>query len=75
MPVYLGAPNWKDFVPWGYDAVIDAGAFDSPHELAEFLKKVAADDVLYERYHAWREQALPERVSQREGGGWGEGRG
>jgi hypothetical protein len=48
VPVYLGAPNWEEFVPWGRDAVIDAGAFDSPHELADFLKKLAGDEARYE---------------------------
>ena len=29
-------------------AIIDAGAFDSPHDLAEFLKELAADDARYQ---------------------------
>jgi len=66
VPVYLGAPNWQEFVPWGRDAVIDAGAFDSPHELADFLKELAGDEVRYERYHAWREQPLPPQVRELE---------
>eukprot|EP00802_Teleaulax_amphioxeia_P007080 Tamp_07086.p1 GENE.Tamp_07086~~Tamp_07086.p1 ORF type:complete len:364 (+),score=62.18 Tamp_07086:1083-2174(+) len=65
VPVYLGAPNWQDFIPLE-GAIIDAGAFDSPHDLAEFLKELAADDARYQTYHKWRSQPLPDRVRELE---------
>jgi hypothetical protein len=65
VPVYLGAPNWRDLMPLEH-AIIDAAAFDSPHELADFLKVLAADDAQYQLYHKWRTQPLPDRVRELE---------
>ena len=65
VPVYLGAPNWRDLLPLEH-AIIDAAAFDSPHELADFLEVLAADDARYQLYHSWRTQPLPDRVRELE---------
>ena len=61
VPVYLGAPNWREFVPMNH-SVIDASEFDSPEELASFLRELAQDDERYLEYHKWREQPLPSEV-------------
>ena len=34
------------------DAVVDAAAVDSPHELAHFLEELAADELRYAKYQA-----------------------
>jgi hypothetical protein len=60
VPVYLGAPNVAEFAP-GEHCYIDASAFDSGRDLAEFLLTMSDDD--YMRYHAWRsEPRRPEFV-------------
>lgn len=33
VPVYLGAPNWREFLPWQSPPIIDAGAFEWPHSI------------------------------------------
>jgi len=52
--VYLGAPNARDFAPANH-SFIDALDFESPQHLAQFLQRVAADDMLYEAYNMWRQ--------------------
>jgi hypothetical protein len=50
VPVYLGAPNWREFVPMNH-SVIDASEFDSPEDLAKFLSDLSNDDERYQEYH------------------------
>jgi len=70
VPVYLGAPNLADFVP-GEHCYVDVDQFNGPRDLAEYLKRAAADDGEYESYFAWKQQPLKktfldmvERVSE-----------
>ena len=53
VPVYLGAPNVAEFAPSEH-CYIDASAFASGRDLAEFLLAMSDDD--YMRYHAWRSE-------------------
>lgn len=46
VPVYLGAPNIRDFVP--EDCFVDASRFATPADLYAFLKSV--DDTAYQNY-------------------------
>jgi hypothetical protein len=57
VPVYRGAPNVADFAP-GERCFIDANAFASTRELAEYLTHLDHDDAEYATYHAWRTQPL-----------------
>ena len=57
VPVYLGAPNIRDFQP-GEHCFVDVNVFDSPKELAGFLKDCCRDDCLYEQFHSWRNVPL-----------------
>jgi len=61
IPVYLGAPNWREFFPVE-NAVIDAGEFDGPHDLAEYLTALAKDPARLATFHEWRKVALPPAV-------------
>lgn len=53
VPVYLGAPNVLDFMP-SDEAVILASNFESPKDLAAFIRELDHDDQAYGRYHNWR---------------------
>lgn len=52
IPIYFGASNVEDLVP--PHSIIDGSKFESLESLASYVKKVAADPVLYAGYHAWR---------------------
>ncbi|KAG0575533.1 hypothetical protein KC19_5G010500 [Ceratodon purpureus] len=52
VPIYFGAPNVLDFVP--PNSIIEGYKFSSMRKLADYVKKVAADPVLYAEFHAWR---------------------
>lgn len=52
IPIYFGAPNVEDLVP--PHSIIDGSKFESLESLASYVKRVAADPVLYAGYHAWR---------------------
>jgi hypothetical protein len=52
VPIYLGAPNVDEFAP-GDDCYIDATDFNSPAELAQFVKQTNPA-----RFHAWRNKPL-----------------
>ncbi len=52
VPVYLGAPNWRDYFPSG--GVVDASYFDSPEELAGHLVAVAKDPIQYSQLLNWK---------------------
>lgn len=52
VPIYFGAPNVLDFVP--PHSIIDGSKFQTLQELADYVRKVGADPVLYAEYHAWR---------------------
>jgi hypothetical protein len=58
LPVYLGASNVKDHVP--PNSIIAVDDFATTQELAQYLAKVAENRTLYESYHSWRENPLPE---------------
>ena len=58
IPVYFGAPNVKEFIP--FHGVIYVDDFPSVEELAEYLTKVSNNQQLYESYHTWREKPLPQ---------------
>ncbi|WP_434724977.1 glycosyltransferase family 10 domain-containing protein [Mesorhizobium sp. RIZ17] len=60
VPVYLGAPNGADFVP--ENCYIDAASFDTPRELADYLRHLIETPLEYEAYFAWRSKPLPERL-------------
>ncbi|HED13200.1 MAG TPA: PqqD family peptide modification chaperone [Gammaproteobacteria bacterium] len=57
IPVYLGAPNISDYAP-GHDCYIDINDFNSPADLARYLKKLDQDDTLLERYMKWKNEPL-----------------
>ncbi len=49
VPVYRGSSKVRDFLPHNKSAVL-ADEFDSPEELATFLKQLASNDTEYDKY-------------------------
>lgn len=58
IPVYYGAQNIKNHVP--VNSIISVDDFDTVDDLANHLKRVLTNETLYDSYHAWRYQDLPE---------------
>lgn len=54
VPVVLGGANYSALVPQG--SYVDALSFRNVRHLADHLKQVAADSLLYNSYHAWRQK-------------------
>ncbi|KAJ1479433.1 hypothetical protein T484DRAFT_1814163, partial [Baffinella frigidus] len=52
--VYMGAPDASSLSP-APNSFIDASRFSSVKELAAYLKKVDADEELYQYHFRWRE--------------------
>lgn len=63
VPVYRGAPNVADYAP-GENCFIDANAFASTRDLAEYLRYLDQNDDAYSTYLAWRTQPLRESFVQ-----------
>ena len=61
VPVALGPPrkNYEDFVPG--DSLVHVNDFPDAKSLADFLKKVDADDNAYGRYFQWRKHFYAQR--------------
>jgi hypothetical protein len=60
VPVYLGAPNVRDFMP-DDDAVIVASDFESPAELADYLRQLDNDDQAYALHLLWKAKPHSDR--------------
>ena len=56
--MYYGAPNVEEHVP--PNSIINANAFSTSEDLAKFLVTVANNKTLYDSFHTWRTQPLPE---------------
>ncbi|KAH7424657.1 hypothetical protein KP509_11G018200 [Ceratopteris richardii] len=52
IPIYFGAGNVHDLVPT--HSIIDGSKFSSMKRLADYIKEVATNPILYAEYHAWR---------------------
>jgi hypothetical protein len=63
VPIYLGAPNVEDFAP-GDCCYISTNNFNSPRDLAECLKKLDRDPLLYQNYFNWKKEPLRPRFLQ-----------
>lgn len=63
VPVYLGAPNIKDFAP-GETCYLDVRDFAGPRDLAAHLIALAADEDAYGAMLAWKRQPLREEFVQ-----------
>lgn len=55
VPVYLGAPNIRDFAP-GENCFIDASEWDDPESLARHLLDVSRDEASYLSYFEWKKR-------------------
>ena len=61
VPIYLGAPNVYDWLPCRTNCIIDLRQFKTPKDAAIFIKTVAKNKTLYESYHQWRNEPIPEK--------------
>ena len=52
VPVVMGGANYSEHLP--PNSFIDVRDFNSPQELAAFLKEVAQDDARYRKYFEWK---------------------
>ena len=59
IPIYLGAPNVREWLPCETNCIIDLTQFKTPEEAAEEIRRIATNRTLYESYHLWRRQPLP----------------
>ena len=64
VPVYLGAPNIREFAPAEH-CFIDTTDFAEPAELAAYLAELAADEAAYGRYLAWKDRPLDARFLEK----------
>jgi len=53
VPIVGGPDDWKRFIPTETSA-ISTEDFPTAQALGEFIKKVAANETLYNQYHSWR---------------------
>ena len=53
VPIYLGAPNIEELVP-GDNCYINVNDFESPKQLANYLKECFENQDEYMKYHKWR---------------------
>uniref|UniRef100_A0A7S4LH80 Fucosyltransferase n=1 Tax=Eutreptiella gymnastica TaxID=73025 RepID=A0A7S4LH80_9EUGL len=59
VPVYLGAPNVRDYEPVAdLISIIDASEFSTPRALADHLLRVAEDDAEYSKYLEYRDHMV-----------------
>ncbi len=63
VPVYLGAPNFRELMP-ADDAAIAVDDFDSVARLGDYLNRLVADPTGYAVHHRWRRQPLDDRFSK-----------
>ena len=55
LPVFMGPATWeKRFLPAPHSAIF-VDDFNSAHELADYLRKLAANRTAYEEYFAWHQ--------------------
>jgi len=59
VPVYLGAPNIRDFLP--LDSAVFIEDFPSLEALVQYLNQANADEKLYNRHLAWKDLPFPGR--------------
>ena len=63
VPVYWGGDTIDDYVP--DDSVIKVRSFSSLQRLSVYLKRLADNETLYNRWLTWRHRPLPERVTRK----------
>lgn len=72
VPIYKGAPNVKDWLPSRHSAIV-VDDFESPKQLAEYIKSVDENDDEYNRFLQYKSDGitnsfLSERLQKRQ---WG----
>eukprot|EP00899_Mesostigma_viride_P007722 jgi/Mesvir1/16951/Mv15802-RA.1 len=55
LPLYMGAPNVQDFLPYEASTMIlDRNSFSTDELFLEAVKRLSSDDKAYEKYMNWR---------------------
>jgi len=57
IPVYFGAPNIMDHVP--YNSIINVDSFNSIDDLAQHMNNILKNSTLKNSYHSWKYKNLP----------------
>jgi hypothetical protein len=63
LPIYMGAPNIKDFVPKG--SIINVHEFSSIKALSQHILQCIQNETLYNSYHTWRNRPLNKEFVER----------
>ena len=58
IPIYFGSPNVKEHVP--HHSIVHVDDYNTTHDLVLHLIEISQNRTLYESYHAWRTQPVPE---------------
>ena len=59
VPVYLGAPNIRDFLP--DNSAVFVEDYPTLQDLVQYLKMAIADESIYNKHMAWKELPFPGR--------------
>lgn len=63
VPVYLGAPNIRDFAP-GENCFIDASEWEDPESLARHILDLSGDEASYRSYFEWKKKPFPPKFAR-----------
>ena len=64
VPIYLGAPNIRDYLPHP-DSALLIEDFDDIKALVDYIKRANADEQLYAKHMAWKITKLSEQFMDR----------
>lgn len=64
VPIYMGAPNIDEWTP-GDHSIIKVDSFETPKQLADYIKILDKNDRLYKEYFAWKKVGLSSRFLQK----------
>lgn len=66
VPIFMGTEAVDRFLPGMEDSIIKVSDFESPRALASYVKKVAADEKLYNSYLDWKTRGVDYRGTEME---------
>lgn len=65
VPIYRGSPTAGDWMP-NEHSIIMANDFDSPEQLASFIKEIDVDDLRYDKYLTYKQKGLENSLLEKE---------
>lgn len=71
VPVYMGTDKIDQFLPGNLnDAIIRVSDYNSPQQLAEYLKYLSENETAYNKYLAWKKKGVGELSNTTIGRWW-----